>query len=140
MSATLTKQPPTEVYVSYAMKDRETAGQFAKAMREAGVRPWFDVDEIEPGEPWQAKLEEALRESRVLVLLISPDSLDNSTAYFEIGAAVAGHKRIIPVLLENTDPSMLPPFLRDLQVRERKVSEDAGRRVAEAVERTRAAA
>ena len=65
-------------------------------------------DDIAPGERWQEKLQEALRESKTLVVILSLASVDSPWIFFELGAAIADNKRIIPVLLEGVDMARIP--------------------------------
>jgi hypothetical protein len=61
---------------------------------------WFDAHEILPGDRWQDKIEKALRQSRVLIMAITPESVQRPWTFFELGAALADGKRIVPVLSE----------------------------------------
>ncbi len=53
--------------------------------------------------------------------------------FFELGAALAGGKRIVPVLSDDVDPSEIPAAVRQFQFVREKSPEAAARRVAEAV-------
>ena len=56
----------------------------------------------------------ALKDAHAVVVLLSPSSLDNRWVQFEIGAAEAMEKQIIPVLIagDHTEDHM-PEILRD---------------------------
>jgi hypothetical protein len=124
-----------DVFISYASKDKPWASEFGSALRGAGVRIWLADSELLPGEPWQEKIAEALRASRTLVLVLSPHSAESPWTFFELGAAVADHKRIIPVAREEIDWAHLPSPLRHLQILRESSPQEAGRRVAEVLER-----
>ncbi len=53
--------------------------------------------------------------------------------FFELGAALAGGKRIIPVLSDEVDPADIPSGIRQFQFVREKSPEAAAKRVAEAV-------
>jgi hypothetical protein len=55
--------------------------------------------------------------------------------YFELGAAIADHKRIIPILVEDVEIELIPQFLRRLQFLRPASPTEAGKRVAEVIER-----
>ena len=124
-----------DVFVSHAAKDKPWASELASALRDAGVKIWFDEFDLIPGEPWQERIAEALRASRTIVMVLSPQTGESPWTFFELGAAVADHKRIIPVAREEIDLAHLPSPLRRLQILREPSPQEAGRRVAEVLER-----
>lgn len=129
----MTEKRKYDVFLSYSSEDRDWATEITTALKDSGVSTWFDAHDIVPGDRWQTRIEEALRESRVLVLIVSPKSLNRPWTFFEIGAAVADSKRIVPVLAEDVDIASLPPLLRQFQSVKERSPREAARRVAEAV-------
>jgi hypothetical protein len=97
------------VFVSYASEDQEWAREFTAALEEAGVTTWFDAHRILAGERWQQAIEEALCQSRILILILNHDSMKRPWTFFELGAAVADQKRIVPVLAEDIDVATCRP-------------------------------
>jgi hypothetical protein len=94
---------------------------------------WSD-QEILPGEDWQARIEAALRESRTLVVVLGPGSQENPSTMFEVGAAMADRKRIIPVMLtDDAEPEGAPKMLRRYQPLRESSPQKAGQRVAEVI-------
>ncbi|MGH7719962.1 MAG: toll/interleukin-1 receptor domain-containing protein [Gemmatimonadaceae bacterium] len=121
------------VFISYSPQDQDWGREFVSALREAGVEGWFDASELRPGERWKERIEEALRESQTLVLIVGPSILRSPWTFFELGAAVAGKKRIIPVLTENTRPEDVPALVSQYQFLRESSPREAGRRVADAL-------
>lgn len=124
---------PHAVFLSYHTNDQAWVSAFAAALRSEGVPPWFDAHEIKAGERWQEVTERALRESETLVLVITPGSFDSPWTFFELGAAIAGRKRVIPVIKGEVNLGELPPLVRQFQFVREASPEDAARRVAEAL-------
>lgn len=122
-----------DVFLSYSRRDLDWVGAFVEALHAGGVQSWFDVADLEPGTRWEDEREGALRESRTLVVILSSNSIDSLTIYFEVGAAVADQKRIIPVLTDDLHLSQIPPLLRRFQVLRESSASAAGRRVAEVI-------
>jgi hypothetical protein len=122
-----------DVFLSYNMQDRSWVTEFSSALRSAGVTRWFDAHELKAGERWQEAIEGALRDSRVLVLVITPNSFSRPWTFFELGAAVAGHKRIIPVISGDVDLNSLPALVRKFQFVKESSPVEAAKRVAEAI-------
>jgi hypothetical protein len=122
-----------DVYISYARKDEAWVKQFASALKEAGANVWSD-QELEPGERWQESLEAALRESNTLVVVLSPESVESRWTYAELGAAVAGGKKIIPVINQEVDLARAPMLLRKYTALREPSPEKAGKRVAQVIQ------
>jgi len=123
-----------DVFLSYSFKDKPWVSEFASALRGAGVKAWFDVSELAPGERWQDKVQEALRDSSTLIIILSPNSVESPRTFFELGAALAGKKRIIPVVTEDFDLMRVASLLRQFQFLKESSPQEAGRRVAEILE------
>jgi len=128
----MTERSNYDVFISYSLKDKPWVAEFASALKEAGVKALFDVAELSPGDRWQDQIQDALRSSRTLVVILSRNSAENPWTFFELGAALADQKRIIPVLSEEVGPETLAPFLRFQFLKEFSPRE-AGRLVADAI-------
>jgi TIR domain len=124
-----------DVFLSYASKDHQWVSEFASALQTHGVETWFDAYNIAPGDKWQERIQEALRQSNTLVLILSSNNLDKPWTFFEVGAAIADRKRIIPILLEDVDIQHVPPLLRQFQHLKEPSPQEAGKRVAEVIEK-----
>ncbi len=122
-----------DVFLAYARPDRPWAERLNDALRAAGVHAWLDAAEIRPGDAWKEPMEKALRESKTMVFILTPRSVSDPWILFELGAAVAGHKRIIPVVAEDFDRRETPPFIGRYQFLEAASPEEAARRVAATV-------
>lgn len=122
---------PDQVFLSYNAEDREWASQFARSLAAANVGLWSADSQLRPGDDWRAKLAEALRESRTIVLVLSRKSIASPWVAFEWGAALADDKRIIPVLVEDIPLEDLPPFVRTRQFLSALPPEEAGRQIAD---------
>src|ERR1035438_4830221 len=87
--------------------DKEAARTLAGKLRDDGLRGWFDDWEIKPGDNIPAKIERGLEQARVLVLLMSANSMETSAwVQVERGAAIFRDpsneaRRFIPVRLDD---------------------------------------
>jgi hypothetical protein len=124
------------VFLSYSYQDRAWVSQFTEALTAAGIHNWFDIGHILPGENWQEKLEEALREAEIMIIFLSEDSVQSPNVLFELGAAVAGEKKIIPVLIVDNEPQTIPAPVSQLVYLRANSPTEAGKRVAEIIEKT----
>jgi hypothetical protein len=132
----MAKTASHDVFLSYAGSDKPWVSQFVTELKKTGVDPWYDDAELEPGDRWMDKIQEALRESKTLIVILSKKNTGSPWTFFEIGAAIASKKRIIPVLTEDIDIGDLPVALRGLYMLKSTSPEEAGRRVAEVLGKT----
>lgn len=119
-----------DVFISYSHRDEAWVKEFASALNDAGANAWSEY-ELEPGERWRERTETALRESSALVLVLSPENVDSPSTFFELGAAVADDKKIIPVINQEIDLERAPTLLRQYRALREQSPEKAGKRVAE---------
>jgi len=119
-----------DVFISHSTADDHWASQFADVLRGEGIRTWSD-QEVAPGESIPERMEEALRESRMVVVFLTPDLLTSPSTSFELGAAVAGNKKIVPILRENLKRDQIPYHLRHLRFIQESSPDAAGKTVAE---------
>ena len=101
------------VFISHSISDENWVREFANSLEQRGLNVWFDSHSIPLGQSWTEAIEKGLRESNVIVLLVTPDSLKRPNLFFEIGAAMGMGKRLVPVVSKDLDPSALPASLRE---------------------------
>lgn len=98
------------VFISHGRSDdtREVT-RLAARLREAGYKTFFDEENIEPGDCWRDKIEQAIRDCDAVLLLIGrdwrkTDRTDGASAEWSAIRECAWeqeHKRIIPVLVDD---------------------------------------
>lgn len=97
-----------DVFLSYSRSDGERVQPLLNALRGMGYRVFFDVQSIDPGQPWKRRLERAIRASRTLVLCWSEQGRASDYITFEYSRAEALGKPVFPWLLDATPlPAML---------------------------------
>lgn len=125
-----------DLFISYSPDDKPWVSEFVAALRKERLHPFWYA-EIAPGEKWQEAIEQALRESGTFIMVLSPQSLQSHWMFFELGAAIADKKKIIPVTHEDIEWSQVPPMLRRYQFLDEPSPSLAGKRVAEVVGKQR---
>ena len=98
-----------KVFVSYAAADADWARQFSEALKAHGVDVWLDTLKIRAGTRIEEKLERALKECDVLVSIVTPESANSPNLFFELGAAFAMGKVVIPIV--SKDAKKVPAHL-----------------------------
>jgi hypothetical protein len=97
-----------DVFLSYSRKDAERVKPLLDGLRRLGYRVFFDVQSIDPGQPWKRRLERSIRASRTLILCWSEEARKSDYITFEYSRAEALHKPVFPWLLDKTPlPAML---------------------------------
>ena len=94
-----------EVFISYAAKDRERVAKLVEGLQQAGVSVWIDMAGIEVAAMWSKEIVSAIRECKVLLLSISPQSTESENVVKELALASERKKPIIPIYLE---PAEIP--------------------------------
>lgn len=108
-----------DVYISYSNRDRNwVQGYLYPRLKEAGLRVWIDLEEIRPGDAWSSKINQAVEQSRNMLLVLSPDSaasrwiLEESEDFLS-SAKGEQERRLIPLLLKPTQN--VPMFISSFQ-------------------------
>jgi small GTP-binding protein len=74
-----------DVFLSHSSKDKDVVRAVAERLRADALRVWFDEWELKPSANVQAKTEEGLERSRVLVLCMSASAFGSEWARLEAG-------------------------------------------------------
>ena len=90
------------VFLSYSRSDRAFVDRFAGDLGGAGIEVWCDVDALRGGEEWRTQIIDAIEQSDVFLLFVSPASMHSDNVRRELTVAEEEDKRIVPVLLAVT--------------------------------------
>ncbi len=101
------------IFISYAREDSEVAKRIYGDLMGAGYDPWLDSEQLVPGENWKLSIGKALRQSELVLALLSHRSLNKrGFVQREVKQALALLEEIpgdqifvIPVRLEECVPS-----------------------------------
>ena len=94
-----------DVFISYAAKDRERVAKLVDGLQKAGVSVWIDMAGIEVASMWSKEIVSAIRDCKVLLISISPQSTESENVVKELALASERKKPIIPIYLE---PAEIP--------------------------------
>ncbi|MGW8375307.1 toll/interleukin-1 receptor domain-containing protein [Streptomyces sp. ODS28] len=92
--------PFDQVFLSYSRQDIDRARTYVQALEDSGQTVWADWQDIEPSQEWRRELEEAIRDSGALIVLLSQASLRSRYCLEEWRQAFDEGKRILPVLID----------------------------------------
>lgn len=88
-----------DVFLSYAMKDREHADALTAELERAGLSVWRDVNVV-AGDEFEAASRQSIEEAKVVVVLLSEASQDSKFVALDVTAALAEKKIVVPVLID----------------------------------------
>ena len=111
-------QPPTspislqagarlEVFLSHATADREPVHFMRRQIEALGIDAYLAEHDSRPGTSIAAKVDEALRHSHAVVVLITTTSINSAYVQQEVGLARAYGKPIIPIVEKDVDTTNL---------------------------------
>ena len=89
-----------QVFVSHATADKWLAITFCEKIEAAGASTFRDDRDINGGDDIPEEIRTQIKQSRELVVLLTPESVDRPWVLLEVGAAWGRRKsyRIVPVL------------------------------------------
>jgi TIR domain len=90
-----------DIFVSHASEDKNSVARpLTKALRRAGLTIWFDEAELTVGDSLRRKIDEALKNSRFGVVVLSPHFFSKEWPQRELDGLIAlekNSKKILPV-------------------------------------------
>ncbi len=111
------------VFLSYASERREVAEGVALALRGQGHTVFFDRDDLPAGTNYDGQIRKAIDASRLLVFLISPESVAiGRYTLTELSFArrrwPSPHGRVLPVEIAKTPKEAIPGYLKAVTILE----------------------
>jgi hypothetical protein len=103
-----------DVFISYSAKDEELAQFIREHLMEKELDVFLASISLEKGEHWTPQIIEALRNSGWVFLLASKNALASPNVQQEIGGAVFGKKKLVPIMWD-IQPHDLPRWVADYQ-------------------------
>lgn len=122
-----------DVFISYSPSELATARRLADILREANLSIWMDEQSLAPGADIASGLEQAIRGSRTVLVVLGKNTDSNSWVRTETAIALSQKdKRVIPILtVRNAD---IPFMLRHLQAVDLSSHDDFDSRARELAE------
>jgi serine/threonine protein kinase len=99
------------VFISYARKEREYVHALAQRLRSIGIKLWTDQD-IQPGANWDRSVEEALKDTECMLVIMSPTAVQSENVQDEWSYFLEEGKPVYPFIYQSCE---LPLRLRRRQ-------------------------
>ncbi|MEM7656302.1 MAG: TIR domain-containing protein [Bacteroidota bacterium] len=98
----MAENPSYDLFVSHALEDQISLTQpLVEALRAKGIRLWYSSENLQIGDTLSSEVNQAIRQSRYCLAIISPAFLDSWWMQQELDAFVAletdHRKRILPI-------------------------------------------
>src|SRR6266487_4163812 len=100
------------VFVSYKHDDGDFAEVLINRVERAGYKTWVDSDKLHAGEDWRAEIDQAIKESCALIVIMSPEARASEYVTYEWAYALGAGITVIPILYKRIE---LHPRLEALQ-------------------------
>jgi hypothetical protein len=100
------------IFISYSHFDSGFVGPVVTLLRASDALIFRDADEIQPGKKWRKQIENAITNSRTVVVFWCCHSNISEEVKREYEAAIEQQKKVLPILMDNTP---LPDDLTEYQ-------------------------
>ncbi len=94
-----------DVFISHSIKDKTTADAVCATLESNGVRCWIAPRDVSPGREWSECIIEAIKKSRIMVLVFTANSNESPQIRREVERAVNHGVVILPLRVDNIVPS-----------------------------------
>jgi hypothetical protein len=103
----------SHIFISYKHTiDGDFAEVLIRKIIDAGFRTWAFSNELQAGEDWRIEIDEAIKDSLALIVIMSPEAKTSEYVTYEWSFALGAGVKVIPVMYSQT---ALHPRLESLQ-------------------------
>lgn len=93
-----------QIFISYSREDLTIAEKIIDALAKNDLEPWIDWKSIPKGEMLESEILQGIENAEIFLFLVSPDSVRSDWCSKEIAHAIENGKRILPIVIRDTDP------------------------------------
>jgi len=90
------------IFISHSHEDGDFAELLKLKLKAEGLDAWVDLDRLAPGVNWQTEIDSAIRSSRFLIAVLSPDARKSEYVTYEWAYALGVDRPVIPVMIRQT--------------------------------------
>lgn len=88
----------TSIFFSHTSRDAGWCNRLAAEAKAFGITPYLAEHDVEPGTDLAAKIQNAIRRSAAVLVLLTDNSADSAYVHQEVGYAHAQGKLVIPLV------------------------------------------
>ena len=125
------------VFISYSSQDTDLVNRLLRLLNDAGFEVWIDREGIAGGAMWRKQIVEAIDGADVVLLVLSPHSVNSDNVRKELDIAEEAKKSLLPVEIQRvTVPKAMAYQLAGVQRIDLVTNFDSGaKRLVEALRR-----
>ena len=101
----------TDIFISYSRRDIAFARLLHNALKENDFETWIDWQDIPPSADWLNEVYTAIEGADTFIFILSGSSSLSEICQKEIEHAAKNNKRLIPILIDDVNPSSIHPVL-----------------------------
>lgn len=90
-------EAPLNIFISYSSKDKPFAIRLRDDLLAKGFHPWLDESELKGGQKWLDEIQKAIDRCHILLVVLTPDSLQSDYVQMEYRQALRKEKLVIPL-------------------------------------------
>lgn len=95
---------PRQIFVSYMQDDETFVKRLVDDLNRSGANVWLDIRNARPGRHWTRSIEQALSESSMMIVVLSPAALESAHVAVEWQAYLEAYRPVVPVMVKRCDP------------------------------------
>jgi hypothetical protein len=107
-----TKTPSKNIFISHCREDGDFADLLKSRLEKEGFQVWVDTDRLKIGQVWREEIDQAIRKSSALIVIMSPEARNSEYVTYEWAFAWGVDVKIFPIQLKKT---IFHPRLESLQ-------------------------
>lgn len=93
------------VFISHSTRNKHEAQRVCSKLEDSDISCWIAPRNISPGKDWADAIFEGLSTCNLMVLIVSGDSMQSEQVKKEIHSALRRKMEIIPLRIENVEPT-----------------------------------
>ena len=103
------------IFISYSRRDTAVVARLSQDLQR--LNPWFDR-ELVGAEEWWSSILAKIRSCDLFIFLMSRSSLDSAACKAELAYAVATHRRVLPISIDEVPTQTAPAAINAMNVKE----------------------
>ena len=105
-----------QIFIAYSRKDLPFVEQLAKDLKNSGFDVWFDVSGLGGGSRWGAEIENSIKNSQFVIVVLSPESIESEWVERETLLAGKLKRKIIPLVYRTSEIPLIYLNLQHIDV------------------------
>ncbi len=87
-----------QIFINYASPDQAFAEQIAQDLAAFGAQVWLDVRNARPGRHWVRSIAQALNDSTMMIVILSPEALESPAVNAAWQSYLEAYRPVLPVV------------------------------------------